>query len=147
MHLKSVLIGLGISCCVAAPAAAQQSGSFDTLSYNVAGLLELFSSAESDRQAATEQISCYVNDFDIVNVQEDFNYNNSFYSRNEHEYKTSHKGKIPVGDGLNTLSHFPILSYHRIPWRHCSGPDCWTVKGFSITQIQLAPGIIVDGGH
>ncbi len=119
-------------------------GEFSVLTYNIAGLPQGISAAKTLRKEAIAEIGEKIKPFDIVNVQEDFNYNNSFYSRNEHEYKTSHKGKIPVGDGLNTLSHFPILSYHRIPWRHCSGPDCWTVKGFSITQIQLAPGIIVD---
>jgi hypothetical protein len=145
MHLKSVLIGLGISCCVAAPAAAQQSGSFDTLSYNVAGLLELFSSAESDRQAATEQISCYVNDFDIVNVQEDFNYHAALYDTcNTHAYRSATTGGMGIGSGLNSMSHLPFSSLKRVKWNHCNGVDCLTPKGFTLMQVRLAEGVYVD---
>lgn len=119
-------------------------GEFSVLTYNIAGLPQGISAAKTARKEAITEIGEKISAFDIVNVQEDFNYNHSLYAKNEHVYRTNHKGKIPIGDGLNTLSHFPVLSFQRIPWRHCSGPDCWTVKGFSLTQIQLVPGIIVD---
>ncbi len=119
-------------------------GELRVLTYNIAGLPQGISAAKTPRKDSIAEIGEKVKPFHIVNVQEDFNYNQAFYSRNEHPFRTNHKGKIPVGDGLNTLSHYPILAYHRIPWRHCSGPDCWTVKGFSFTKIQLAPGIVID---
>ncbi len=119
-------------------------GEFTLLTYNIAGLPQGISAAKTVRKEAISEIGEKIIAFDIVNVQEDFNYNHSFYAKNGHAYRTNHKGKIPIGDGLNTLSNFPILGFQRIPWRHCSGPDCWTIKGFSLTQIQLVPGVIVD---
>lgn len=41
------------------------SGDFSTLTYNIAGLPQILSSAESDRQEAIGLISCYVNAFDF----------------------------------------------------------------------------------
>ncbi|SEG02642.1 Metal-dependent hydrolase, endonuclease/exonuclease/phosphatase family [Sphingobacterium lactis] len=119
-------------------------GKISILTYNIAGLPQGISAAKMPRKVSIAEIGEKVHRFDIVNVQEDFNYNTSFYSKNEHPYRTDTKGKIPVGDGLNTLSKFPIISYKRIPWRHCSGPDCWTVKGFTYSQIQLANKVVVD---
>ncbi|MGO1522050.1 MAG: endonuclease/exonuclease/phosphatase family protein [Sphingobacterium sp.] len=119
-------------------------GRIAVLTYNVAGLPQAISAAKMPRRLSITEIGDKISAFDIVNVQEDFNYNEALYSLNQHPYRTDTKGKIPIGDGLNTLSKFPILSYHRVPWRHCSGPDCWTVKGFSVSRVQLSERIIVD---
>ncbi len=119
-------------------------GNISLLTYNIAGLPQGISAAQLPRKASIAEIGEKIEPFDIVNVQEDFNYNTSFYSKNLHPYRTHPKGKIPLGDGLNTLSKFPIIEYRRIPWRHCSGPDCWTVKGFSFAQIQLANQVTID---
>ncbi len=127
------------------PVSAGQSGTFSTLTYNVAGLLELFSSAESDRQAATEQISCYINTFDIVNVQEDFNYHAALYdSCNTHSYRSSTTGGMGIGSGLNSLSHLPFSTIKRVKWNHCNGVDCLTPKGFTLIQVRLAEGVYLD---
>lgn len=119
-------------------------GKISLLTYNIAGLPQGISAAKLPRKFSIAEIGEKVEPYDIVNVQEDFNYNTSFYSKNLHPYRTQTKGKIPIGDGLNTLSKYPIIEYRRIPWRHCSGPDCWTVKGFSFAQIQLANQVTVD---
>ncbi len=120
------------------------SGKFNVLTYNIAGLPQGISAAKMPRRLSITEIGEKVSRFDFVNVQEDFNYNTAFYSLNTHLYRTEHKGKIPLGDGLNTLSNYPIVAYHRIPWRHCSGPDCWTVKGFSYVEIQLDHNVFID---
>ena len=122
----------------------QAKGKLKVLTYNIAGLPQGISAAKMPRKPSIAEIGDKISAFDIINVQEDFNYNTAFYSLNKHPYKTEHKGKIPIGDGLNTLSNYPIVSYHRIPWRHCSGPDCWTVKGFTYSQIQLDQNVIID---
>lgn len=119
-------------------------GEISLLTYNIAGLPQGISAAKLPRKLSIAEIGEKVEPYDIINVQEDFNYNNAFYSKNLHPYRTASKGKIPVGDGLNTLSKFPISEYRRIPWRHCSGPDCWTVKGFSFAKIQLANQVSID---
>ncbi|MDM7988483.1 MAG: hypothetical protein QUS13_14230, partial [Smithella sp.] len=51
--------------------AGRVSGSFTTLTYNIAGLLEPFSG--SNPSVYTPVISCLIRDYDIVQVQEDFN--------------------------------------------------------------------------
>ncbi|MFD1164451.1 endonuclease/exonuclease/phosphatase family protein [Sphingobacterium daejeonense] len=119
-------------------------GKISLLTYNIAGLPQGISAAKLPRKLSIAEIGEKIEPFDIVNVQEDFNYNTAFYSKNLHPYRTETKGKIPVGDGLNTLSKYPIIEYRRIPWRHCSGPDCWTVKGFTFAQIQLAHQVTID---
>jgi endonuclease/exonuclease/phosphatase family metal-dependent hydrolase len=119
-------------------------GEFSLLTYNVAGLPERISSALTPRRESMIQIGELISDFDIVHVQEDFNYNRFLYEKNTHLYRTKHKGKVPFGDGLNTLSKYPILEYRRIPWRHCTGSDCLTPKGFTYTKIKLAKNIYID---
>ncbi|MBU3020670.1 jacalin-like lectin [Aestuariibacter sp. A3R04] len=125
--------------------AASKSGNFSTLTYNVAGLLELFSSAPSSRQSATEQISCYVNQFDIVNVQEDFNYHAALYDTcNNHNYRSPTSGGMGIGSGLNTMSYFEFSDIKRIQWEDCSGVDCFTPKGFTMTKLRLEEGVFID---
>lgn len=119
-------------------------GEISVVTYNIAGLPERISSAQTQRRLATNQIGVRLEQFDIVNVQEDFNYNTFLYSNNKHDYKTLTKGKVPFGDGLNTLSKFPILEYRRIPWLSCSGSDCLTPKGFCLIKIKLANHVVVD---
>lgn len=122
----------------------QSHGNISVLTYNVAGLPQAISAAKMPRRLSIAEIGEKINSFDVVNVQEDFNYNEALYSLNTHPFRTETKGKIPIGDGLNTLSKFPILSYHRVPWKHCSGADCWTVKGFSVARVQLSKTVVVD---
>lgn len=119
-------------------------GEFSVVTYNIAGLPQLISSATTERSASITEIGKRLNEYDIVHVQEDFNYNSFLYSRNEHPYKTKTKGGIPFGDGLNTLSNFRILELHRIPWNNCTGADCLTPKGFTYSQIEVAKDVFID---
>lgn len=122
----------------------RHEGLISLLTYNVAGLPERLSNAKTARKESIKLIGERISGFDIVNVQEDFNYNTSLYANNKHPFRTLHKGKIPFGDGLNTLSKYPILEYRRIPWRNCTGSDCFTPKGFSYVQIKIAKDTLVD---
>ncbi|WP_430460315.1 jacalin-like lectin [Thalassolituus sp. LLYu03] len=133
-------------CALALAFNAQaDSGQFSTLTYNVAGLLEVFSSAESDRQSATEQISCYVNEFDFVNVQEDFNYHAALYDTcDDHPYRSATTGGMGIGSGLNTMSRFEYQDWERVSWDDCNGVDCLTPKGFTLARTRLAEGVYVD---
>jgi hypothetical protein len=109
--------------------------------------LEVFSSAETDRQSATEEISCYVNEFDIVNVQEDFNYHSALYDTcNLHNYRSPTTGGMGIGSGLNTMSYYPFDGDDmiRINWDDCNGVDCLTPKGFTLATVRLAEGVYID---
>lgn len=119
-------------------------GNIRLLTYNVAGLPERISSAKTKRYDSMLLIGEKINNYDIVNVQEDFNYNIQLYTHNTHRYKTAHRGKALWGDGLNTLSKYPILEFRRIAWKKCNGSDCLTPKGFSLARIWIAKDIIVD---
>lgn len=121
-----------------------KNGELRVLTYNIAGLPQRISSASTPRRTSIALIGKYLNSYDIVNLQEDFNYNASLYGTSTHRYKTLHKGRVPFGDGLSTLSRFPIVEYRRIPWTSCSGSDCLTPKGFSYSQIQLSKKVTID---
>ncbi|MEJ2669595.1 MAG: jacalin-like lectin [Gammaproteobacteria bacterium] len=117
------------------------------MTYNIAGLLEPFSSAPSPRRQATEQISCYVNAFDIVNVQEDFNYHAALYdtcNRHPPQNRTPTTGGMGFGSGLNTMSYFSFEPAKRVTWKNCSGVDCLTPKGFTLTTVRLEQGTYLD---
>jgi hypothetical protein len=135
---------LGVAALVAKPTLAEE-GSFSTLTYNVAGLPQLFSSAAGDRAAATALISCYVKQFDFVNVQEDFNYHAALYdSCDDHPFRSPTSGGMGIGSGLNSLSRFPYMDWERTKWNACNGVDCLTPKGFTLARTRLAEGVYVD---
>ncbi|MFB6934657.1 jacalin-like lectin [Streptomyces chartreusis] len=124
----------------AAPAAA--SGSFDVLTYNIAGLpLGL---GDSDPETNTPLIGQRLGPYDIVNVQEDFNYHASLYANDTHPYRTATSGGAAFGDGLNTLSDHPFEDFERVRWNDCTGTNCLTPKGFTLARVRLAEGVFVD---
>ncbi len=120
-------------------------GTFSVLTYNIAGLPQLICSAITKRAPSIAEIGRRINAFDIVNVQEDFNYNKYLYnSGNSHPFRTITKGGVPFGDGLNTLSKYPIFDTQRIAWKHCTGADCLTPKGFTFSRLQIAANTYLD---
>ncbi|WP_312137793.1 endonuclease/exonuclease/phosphatase family protein [Sphingobacterium sp.] len=121
-----------------------KSGELNVLTYNVAGLPQLISSAKTPRASSIRSIGQRINHFDIVNVQEDFNYNEFLYADNSHPYRTEAMGTIPFSDGLSTLSKYPIVDVDRVAWKDCSGADCFTPKGFSYTRMELSKGVFLD---
>ncbi|MGJ1445592.1 endonuclease/exonuclease/phosphatase family protein [Sphingobacterium spiritivorum] len=124
---------------------ASNAGSFSVLTYNIAGLPEPISSAVTPRASSIADIGMKINRYDVVNVQEDFNYNRELYNNgNEHPFRTETMGKVPFSDGLNTLSKYPISDVQRIRWKDCTGADCLTPKGFSVVSLQLAKDVFVD---
>jgi len=118
------------------------SGSFSLLTYNVAGLPEGLSS--SHPAANTPQIGARLGAYEIVHVQEDFNYHAALYAADQHPYRTPTSGGAGLGDGLNTLSDYPFYDFARVTWNACNGSDCLTPKGFTRSRIRLAEGVYVD---
>ncbi|SFS34562.1 Metal-dependent hydrolase, endonuclease/exonuclease/phosphatase family [Sphingobacterium wenxiniae] len=122
-----------------------KEGELSLLTYNIAGLPEVLSAASTPRASSIKEIAKKINRFDIVNVQEDFHYHKELYnSENNHPFRTLHKPGLPYGDGLNTLSKYPITETKRIAWNACHGSDCLAAKGFSFIRIQLTKNIYVD---
>ncbi|MEV4482378.1 jacalin-like lectin [Micromonospora coxensis] len=124
-----------------APVAAT-SGAFSVLTYNVAGLPEPLSGG--DPATNTRPIGERLGGYDVVHVQEDFNYHADLYAADRHPYRTPTSGGVPFGDGLNTLSHLPYRDFARVKWNRCNGTDCLTPKGFTYSRIRLAEGVFVD---
>jgi len=121
------------------------TGSFSVITYNIAGLPQLICSAATPRKESISAIGRLLNRFDIAHVQEDFNYNQYLYNGgNTHRFRTPTKGAVMTGDGLNTLSRFPVKQLRRIAWTDCTGADCLTPKGFTYTRIEIAPNRFID---
>lgn len=152
-HHRVVLFGLLLAACsgeagpgvrgnVSAVELSDVRGSLSLLTYNIAGLPEVFSS--SDPETNTSQIGPLLADYDLVQVQEDFNYHGDLYAGDQHPYRSSTSGGVPFGDGLNTLSYRPFSDFARMTWDDCNGTDCLTPKGFSYARHRLDEGVYLD---
>ncbi|KAB1990396.1 jacalin-like lectin [Streptomyces triticiradicis] len=140
---------LGGLTAAASPAAAADSGTFSVLSYNVAGLPDGISSAPTPRQSATTAIGGLLAPYDVVHVEEDFNYHAALYAADTaHAHRTPTSGGAGIGSGLNTLSKIPYDTddFERIGWNSCQldSGDCLTPKGFTFMRERLAEGLYVD---
>ncbi|GIE74225.1 hypothetical protein Aph02nite_01750 [Actinoplanes philippinensis] len=139
-----------LSPLLLAPAPAHAaSGSFSVLTYNVAGLPDIISSAEVDRQTAHTAIGRRLDPYDIVHVQEDFNYHAYLYAADTtHPYRTPTSGGAGIGSGLNSLSKlaYDTDDFERGDWDSCQldSGDCLTPKGFTFARHRLADGVYVD---
>ncbi|MDF3149420.1 MULTISPECIES: jacalin-like lectin [unclassified Streptomyces] len=132
----------GLATTGSTPAVAAPTGTFNVLTYNVAGLPEGLSSGNPEKN--TPLISPRLAAYDIVNVQEDFNYHAALYAGDNHPYRTATSGGVPFGDGLNTLSDRAFEDFERVKWNDCTGTNCLTPKGFSLARVRLAEGVFVD---
>ncbi|MEV0170227.1 jacalin-like lectin [Streptomyces sp. NPDC050803] len=132
----------GLAATGASPASAATSGTFNVLTYNIAGLpLGL---GDSDPETNTPLIGQRLAPYDLVNVQEDFNYHASLYANDTHPYRTPTSGGAGFGDGLNTLSDRAFEDFQRVDWTDCTNADCLTPKGFTLARVRLAEGVFVD---
>ncbi|MEU0206228.1 jacalin-like lectin [Streptomyces canus] len=140
---------LGGLTAAAPSATAADSGSFSVLSYNVAGLPEAISSASTPRESSTTAIGQRIAPYDVVHVEEDFNYHAYLYAGDtSHAYRTPTSGGAGIGSGLNTLSKIPYDGddFERVRWNSCQvdSGDCLTPKGFTFMRERLAEGVYVD---
>ncbi|MER6128019.1 jacalin-like lectin [Streptomyces sp. NPDC001795] len=146
--LAAAAAAFGGLTAIAPTAAAADSGTFNVLSYNVAGLPEGLSSAPTPRQSSTTAIGERLGPYDIVHVQEDFNYHAYLYAADSHPYRTPTSGGAGIGSGLNTLSDTPYDTddFERVHWNSCQvdSGDCLTPKGFTFMRERLAEGVYVD---
>lgn len=139
----SLLLAVMLLAALSAPALAAQTAVDETVSflcYNVAGLPipSVFSDTKKVVPVATKKIGKVLNDCgcDIIAVQEDFQYH-SILARQmtNYPYQTYTAGGIPVGDGLNIFSKYPLYNVERVAWDEAygiftQGADELTPKGF-----------------
>ena len=142
-----LLLGVTIHGCGDDP----DQGEFFLLTYNVAGLPEPLSG--SSPSVNTPQISPMLNAYGLVLVQEDFWYHHELVAQIDHPYRSrpmwEQPGLLRMGDGLNRFSVFPLGELTRVTWIECNGvldcaSDCLTTKGFSVSAVKLADGLVVD---
>ncbi|MET9118573.1 jacalin-like lectin [Streptomyces longwoodensis] len=148
-RLSAAAAALGGLTLAAPPAAAADSGTFSVLTYNVAGLPEGLSSAPTPRGPSTTAIGQRIAPYDVVHVQEDFNYHAALYAADTaHPYRTPTSGGAGIGSGLNTLARIPYDqdAFERVRWSSCQldSGDCLTPKGFTFARHRLAEGVYVD---
>jgi len=140
----AICLAAALVAVPASPAAAvpDSTGTFSVLSYNIAGLPEGLSSGSP--RANTPIIAQRIRPYDVVHVQEDFNYHAALYADDTHPFRTPTSGGAAFGDGLNTLSNFSYSDLTRDDWNACNGTDCLTPKGFTWSRMRIAEGVAVD---
>ncbi len=126
---------------------AEETGTFKLLTYNVAGLSELFSSSNPSEYSI--QISPRLNDYDIVLVQEDWNYHDDIIAHVNHPYLSPHSGINGIGDGLNRMSMYQFYNFTRETWDDSNGifsdgSDSLAPKGFSFARHKISDDVYVD---
>ncbi len=132
------------------------SGTFTSLTYNVAGLPQGIN-PDQFPERNTPIISPLLNPYDVVVVQEDFGaYTDLLRAGADHEFMSEpHPGpaelnpigraSAAVGDGLNIMSRLPIGALDRVPWTGCgdASADCLALKGFASTTLTLDDDVTV----
>ncbi|RDW82708.1 putative endonuclease family protein [Coleophoma cylindrospora] len=150
MAVQSLLFSLA-AATLASTAAAATSGEFSILAMNVAGLPSILNSNDVPGDKATNAgtIGTYFSeyDYDMIHVQEDFNYHAYLYATDDHPYRTATSGGAAIGSGLNSLSNFDWIDFSRTKWATCSdasGADCLTPKGFTFMRAIISDGVYID---
>ncbi|MCB9640674.1 MAG: endonuclease/exonuclease/phosphatase family protein [Myxococcales bacterium] len=128
-------------------------GEFSVLTYNVKGLPAIVEGTE-DPATRMKLISPMLNDFDIVGIQENFQYNDELMSKVTLPTKAQ-ANREPrdraYASGLTLLSKFTAVSQEDAAWEKCFGiasnaSDCLAYKGFLRVRLQLQqePPITLD---
>ncbi|KAL6916816.1 hypothetical protein FSHL1_008511 [Fusarium sambucinum] len=121
----------------------QKTGKFNFLTYNVAGLPEIINGNDVPGDKGTNSnligTAFATQGFDIVHMQEDFNYHAYIYATDNHPQRTPTSGGVPFGDGLNTVANYPWTAFSRKKWNKCNlnSGDCLTPKGFSFMRMTI----------
>lgn len=135
-------------------AAWRPYGQLNVLSYNVAGLPAGFN-ADQSPDKNTKLISPLLNNYDIVNVQENWGpYQEDLKSALKFPYVSTPAGSgFFESDGLNTLSKYPWIAPNpaapnhilHVPYRDCSNIiECLAGKGFTVARTVLPDGSALD---
>lgn len=108
-------------------ALAQTSGTFNAMTFNVAGLPPILNGNEvpGDKTTNTARMGQLMTQYNIslIHVQEDFNFHATLYANDKHPYRTPTSGGVPFGSGLNTLSNYEFIEFERNKWNVCSNTE------------------------
>jgi hypothetical protein len=137
--------------CLSERILAASSGTFNVLTFNVAGLPAILQNNDVPGDKTTNTATIGQDfakyNYSLIHVQEDFNYHATLYANDNHPYRTATSGGVPFGSGLNSLSNFDWKDFTRVKWATCSdasGNDCLTPKGFTFMRVRVAQGVWVD---
>lgn len=129
--------------CLCGSVSAETKGTFDFLTFNVAGLPAILNDngvpGDKKTNAGTIGALLALGGYDVVQMQEDFNYHAYIYKVDTHEFRTPTSGGVPFGDGLNTVSNHNWTAFTREKWEECnlSSADCLTPKGISYMHVTI----------
>ncbi|CAH0020603.1 unnamed protein product [Clonostachys rhizophaga] len=135
------------AACVSGAAAA--SGSFSFLTINVAGLPAWMNDngVPGDKTTNAKSIGTRFSElnYDIIHMQEDFQYHAAIYSTDTHPYRTPTTGTVVFGSGLNSVANYDWTGLTRVTWNKCNlnSGDCLTPKGFTYMRMVIQ-GVEVD---
>ncbi|KAK4183575.1 Horcolin [Podospora australis] len=125
--------------------AATTSGTLSVLAINVAGLPAILNDngvpGDKATNAATIGSKFAEHAYDVIQLQEDFNYHAHIYRTDNHPHRTATSGGVPFGSGLNTVSNYEWVDFRRIKWSKCSDAsqsDCLTPKGFTFMRVAIS---------
>ncbi len=144
-----------------------KTGSFNAMSFNVAGLPKTSAlSGDIDATSVIEfinnktiinqkAIGKFVNagNYDIFATQEDFFYHNFLEEGlTNYNYSTAWQGGVPWGDGTTVFTkNFKMTGEEHIKWNSLSGDgsaddgaDVYSRKGITYVCLEIADGVFVD---
>ena len=143
-------------CCVTLSmqpifVSAEDNAQLSVISANVSGLPSIFSKYDRDVSYSQKTLGKMLNDsgYDIVCVQEDFQYHSVLASEmTSYPYQTHETGGVPIGDGLNIFSVYPIYNVKRVAWNKyygifSDGSDALCPKGFICCTVDV-DGALID---
>ncbi len=130
------------------------SGTLALLTYNVAGLPQGLNDDQFPERNIP-LISPKLNAYDLVVVQEDFEYTQALRADITLPYESYPLEGFTglIGDGLNQFSRFPFdPDLTRVQWEACFGTtdnssDCLATKGFSVSVVELPAPLVVVNLH
>lgn len=132
-------------------------GKLRLMTYNVSGIPVLGDKQGSQRElkgnarmAKIGEILCRESGCDIIGAEEDFNHHPALAkAMPSFPYQTFSKGGVPLGDGLNIFSKFPVYNVKRTKWRKCFGylagaNDRLAEKGILSSVVEIEKGVYID---
>lgn len=132
-------------------------GFLNIMTYNVSGIPVLGDKQGSQRALKGNarmkkigEILCRESGCDIIGAEEDFNHHPALSKAMvDYKYQSFSKGGIPLGDGLNIFSKFPVYNIKRTKWRKCfsyvgGSSDRLAQKGILSAVVEIEKGVYVD---
>lgn len=148
-----VFSALSISAC----AVDGKHGDLNIMTYNVSGI-PIFGDTQGSqrklrgdaRMAKIGELLCNESGCDLIGTQEDFNNHDALAAATPaFPYQTLTSGGLPLGDGLNVFSKYPIYNVTRTKWDSCYGvvsgsADRLAEKGILSCVVEIEEGVYID---